>query len=467
MGAVAAVACTSSSPPTPDPSQTPRSPAPSVTLSTAAPPKPQLPEVPLVFAVHHTRLIADVDLGRARRLLSQGATQWDLGQPGSRLRVVDAREGKPDAALDVVRGSTNVLAIVPATAVDATVQVLTVGGINPLREPDRYPLKIRTKTAAEEVTTLTIVGDIMLGRRVGGSLSAGGDWAAPFRPLARQLAAADLTVGNFESTLSRAGPPTQGGDSFAADPRALAGLKLAGFDLVSLANNHVGDFGRQAMLDTFERFTAAELSFVGAGRRLAAARKPVVLTRGQTTVGFIGIEAIGETPAATNSQPGTNRLNMPPRTGPLGERALRRILADVENLAARVDTVVVLPHWGTQYTHRPEPSQRHVARRLIAAGADLVIGGHPHWVQGWEPFGDGIVVHSLGNFVFDMDFSRQTQEGVFVEIILWDGKVKAVEPVPYVIGSDFVVRKANPSRSRLIMEGLRQTSRGPYSVPEN
>ena len=92
--------------------------------------------------------------------------------------------------------------------------------------------------------------------------------------------------------------------------------------------------------------------------------------------------------------------------------------------------VVVIPHWGTQYTHRPEPSQREAARAFAAAGADLVVGGHPHWVQGWEVSKSAVIVHSLGNFVFDMDFQTKTREGIFVEIVLWGGKVKAVEPVP-------------------------------------
>ena len=92
--------------------------------------------------------------------------------------------------------------------------------------------------------------------------------------------------------------------------------------------------------------------------------------------------------------------------------------------------MVVLTHWGTQYTHRPEASQRTAARAFAEAGADLVVGGHPHWVQGWERFGDTTVVHSLGNFVFDMDFQTKTREGVFLEVVLWGDQVKAIEPVP-------------------------------------
>jgi poly-gamma-glutamate capsule biosynthesis protein CapA/YwtB (metallophosphatase superfamily) len=313
-----------------------------------------------------------------------------------------------------------------------------------------------------EVTTVTMVGDVMLGRRVGQAGRAARDPARPLRPLAGRLASAEITVGNFESTLSRDGAPTQGGDSFAADPNALDGLRLAGFDLVSLANNHVGDYGDEAMRTTFRRFAAADIDIVGAGRDLDEARRPVIIERDGVRVGFLATESIGETPAAARDRAGTNRLNMPPRTGPLNRAALRRIAGDIEALSRRVDVVVVIPHWGTQYTHRPEPSQRQAARAFTAAGADLVIGGHPHWVQGWETNGSATTVHSLGNFVFDMDFSTQTQEGIFVEIVLWGGEVKAVEPVPYVIGADFAPRLARGARAEAILSDVWRTSRGPF-----
>jgi poly-gamma-glutamate synthesis protein (capsule biosynthesis protein) len=154
---------------------------------------------------------------------------------------------------------------------------------------------------------------------------------------------------------------------------------------------------------------------------------------------------------------------MPPRTGPLDREALRRISGDIRRLAKEVDTVVVLPHWGTQYTHVAEDSQRTAAASFVEAGADLVLGGHPHWVQGWEQRGSGTVVHSLGNFIFDMDFAVKTREGVFVEVVLWDGRVKAVEPVPYVIDEEFTPRLARGDRARSILADVWQHSRGPFA----
>jgi poly-gamma-glutamate capsule biosynthesis protein CapA/YwtB (metallophosphatase superfamily) len=442
-------------------------PAGSTSPNVGPPPATRVPSpaysVPLALVVHTTRPTADVAVADARRVVASGATHWsDLGQSGGKMRVLSStNERLASDVLGEVEASRNVLGIVPADAVDARVRVLTVGGRHPLRDPKRYPLRTPSSRPVPEVTTVAAVGDIMLGRRVFDRHHA--DPGEPLKPLARRLAAAEITVGNFESTLSAAGSPTQGGDSFAASPRVTPGLRAAGFDLVSLANNHVGDYGDRALRQTLARFDSAGIETVGAGRNLAAARRPVIIERDGVRVGFLAVDSIGETPAATSTGAGTNRLNMPPRTGPLNRSQLQRISSDIRALSKRVDVAVVLTHWGTQYTHRVESSQRLAARAFADAGADLVIGGHPHWVQGLEMAGSGVVVHSLGNFIFDMDFQTKTREGIFLEIVLWGGAVKAVEPVPYVIDNAFTPRLVRGDRAQGILADVWRSSRGPFA----
>lgn len=438
-------------------------PSPASTLSTSMQtpsPAPRTSEppatTPLVLAVHPTRPVKNVPLKAARALIRDGAEDWSqINQDGGRLRVV--------TSLGRVRRNPDALAVVPAGEVDPTVRALPVGHVHPLREPGKYLLRTAADAEPGAVVTVTVVGDIMLGRRVGDTMAAEDDYAAPFRPLGDRLAAADITVGNLESTLSQDGSPTQGGDSFAADPAVAEGLHLAGFDVLSLANNHVGDWGDQALRQTVSRVREMDIRPVGAGANRNAARKPVIVERAGVRIGFIATDSIGESPAATPTEPGTNRMNMPPRTPPFDEKALERITTDIADLRKRADTVIVIPHWGTQYTNVPEPDQRRVARAFAEAGADLVIGGHPHWVQGWERYGSTLVVHSLGNFIFDMDFMRETQEGIFLEIVTWDGVVKAVRPVPYVIGSDFSPRVADDDRAAAIFELMQETSEPPFS----
>jgi poly-gamma-glutamate capsule biosynthesis protein CapA/YwtB (metallophosphatase superfamily) len=299
-------------------------------------------------------------------------------------------------------------------------------------------------------TTVTVVGDIMLGRRVGAA--AADDPGGPLRPLQRRLAAADITVGNLESTLSRAGPPLQGGDSFAASPRVLPTLADAGFDVLSLANNHTGDFGRGALLETLRRFSRGPVKPLGAGRDRARAWRPVVVRRHGVRFGFVAFNAIGETPRATPASPGAAEVRMQPRTGPLSAPDLRRAVLAVRTVPAEV--VVVLPHWGDQYTHLPVPAQRRVGRALLDAGADIVVGGHPHWVQRVQRHRGGLVLHSLGNFVFDMDFMRQTQEGVLADLAFVGDRLRTVRFTPYVIGPDFAPRVVRGPRARSILRPL-------------
>jgi len=328
----------------------------------------------------------------------------------------------------------------------------------PSKSPDD-PVRRAARGGAE--TRITLVGDIMLGRGVGEVAAATGDPAAPLRPLQRRLAGADITVGNLESTLSRAGAPRQGDDSFAAPPGVLPGLADSGFDVLSLANNHTGDFGTAALVQTLRRVGGSPVEQVGAGRHVTGAWRPVVVRRHGVRFGFVAFNAIGETPRATASTPGVASVRMQPRTGPLSAADLRRAVRTVRTLRRdRADVVVVLPHWGAQYTHVPVPAQRRVARALVEAGADVVVGGHPHWVQQVQRVrpgpdgGGGLVVHSLGNYVFDMDFSRQTQEGVICDLVFAGDRLRAVRFTPYVIGSDFAPRVVRGPQARQILRPL-------------
>lgn len=436
MGILALSACTEDErPPKPSPSPTPRF------------------ETPLAVVTHLSRDVDDLTLAQARAVVDGDAFDWkDLGSTPGPLRVV--------GTVDEVAEDPEAVAVVPADEVTPRVRALTVDGKDPLKADDDFVLSQPSDSRPGTVVTTTIAGDIMLGRRVGDSLQRRGDPSAVFRPLAKRLSSADITVGNLESTLSMSGPPTQGGDSFGADPSVLEGLRLAGFDLLTVANNHLGDFGDDAIVETLRALDDAAFRTVGAGADLAKAAEPLVLTVHGVKVGFVATDSIGETPAAGRNSPGTNRINAPPRTGPLDRQALARVADSVRELDA--DVVIALPHWGTQYTNQPERSQRRIARALADAGVDVVVGGHPHWVQGWESIGDTTVVHSLGNFVFDMDFMRETNEGIFVEIVSRGGRVVAIEPVPYVIDARFTPRRADADRAADIFERIRQASRPPF-----
>jgi len=399
----------------------------------AASPEPDATQ-PLVILMHATRPPVDLPEPLARRLVAGEVERWAELDPRLRGRLRMVRSMRA-----VVRDRSAV-AVLPAAAADPRVQAARVAGVDPFRRPDGYPLRVEASGQAGPVVTLSVVGDIMLGRGVAEAAAGTGDPTAALRPMRRRLAAADVTVGNLESTLSRAGAPTQGDDSFAADPAVRRGLRAAGFDVLDLANNHLGDFGPLALVRTVRLLREGGFATFGAGATPRRAWRPAVVERSGIRLGFLGFNAIGETAEVAPGRPGAVSVSMPPRTGPLDRAELRRFLAAVRRLDSRVTVVAVFPHWGTQYTNVPEPVQHRVARRLVAAGADLVVGGHPHWVQGTRMVDGTLVAHSLGNFVFDMDFMEQTQRGLLLELTFWGAELKAARFVPYAMDGRFAPR---------------------------
>ena len=283
------------------------------------------------------------------------------------------------------------------------------------------------------------------------------DPAAALAPLRERLGSADLTVGNLESTLSLNGEPMQpNDDSFGGTPALLGPLDRAGFDALSLANNHTGDYGTTALVETVRAFDDSSIVDFGAGEGLAEASEPAVIEVEGVRFAFLGFNAIGETPQAAPGRPGALSVRMPPRTGPLNRADLDRVGSAVRRAARSADVVVVLPHWGGNYTRTVDPAQRAVARRLVEAGADLVVGGHPHWVQGTETIGGAPVYYSLGNFVFDMDFMAETMEGVFLETTWRGDELQKVDPVAYRLDPvSFAPRVVEGPAERAVLAPLR------------
>ncbi|RLV55089.1 CapA family protein [Aeromicrobium phragmitis] len=424
-------------------------------------PEPPEHRIPVSIATSLSRPALDLDVEQAEALVAGDIDSWAaLTGQDEPLRVVRADDA-PDEAIAAVLADDAAIALLPADRTRPTVRPATVGGLDPL--DDDYPLTTSSDRPLDAHARVLIGGDVMLGRRVGANLAQRGDLSAVWSGIGDLLAAADATFVNLESTLSTAGPPQQGSDSFGADPGVLSGMRDAGIDVVGLANNHVGDYGTEPMLTTFRLLRDAGFAVVGAGEDLASAREPAIVDAADVRIGFYATDSIGETPAASPDSPGTNRIDAPPRTGPtIDQTALQRARDDITTLATQVDLVIVVPHWGTQYTNVPEPSQREMARAFTDAGADAVVGGHPHWVQGWEQHEDATVVHSLGNLVFDMDFMRETQEGILVEVLATRDQVLGVRPLPYVIDESFTPRPVEGERAAVILELARQASSPPF-----
>ena len=290
-----------------------------------------------------------------------------------------------------------------------------------------------TTPQARWPVTIAAVGDIMLDRSVA-------EWITPEHPegpfahVLDILQSADLTVGNLESAVSDLGQAGQKSYTFRAPPLAAAGLAAAGFDLVSIANNHSLDFGPEALVDTVEQLRAASVEVVGGGRDDEEAYRYRVVTAHGVRVAFLGLAEVpndyGYDRGVWTAAPGK------PGIAWVDEA---RMAASVSEAAQMADVVVVMFHFGVEGASEPSQRQRQLARAAIDAGANLVLGSHPHVLQKIEEYGGGLIAYSLGNFVFDGFEGAANESGILLVSFAADGSLSwRLEPV--MIGWDGLPR---------------------------
>jgi poly-gamma-glutamate synthesis protein (capsule biosynthesis protein) len=258
------------------------------------------------------------------------------------------------------------------------------------------------------------VGDIQLSRSVGDAMELRGDWDWPFARIASVTRQATLTFGNLESVISDRGATLGCTYCFRADVRAMSGLRTAGFDIVSVANNHALDFGRDAFADSLERLASAGIAAVGGGT-LPKAQEPVILSAGTTDVAYLAFtDLLPSGACATADAPGVNCADT------------ERMTADIVRAEMMADLVVVSFHTGTEYESVHDARQERIYHAAVDAGADLVIGHHPHVIQDSERYGDGTIFYSLGNFIFDQAWSAPTMRGLLVDVTVNNGAIERV-----------------------------------------
>lgn len=212
----------------------------------------------------------------------------------------------------------------------------------------------------------------------------------------------DLVIGNLEGPLIREGDSVPGKCPLKSHPGWAAELANAGIRFVSLANNHMMDYGPDGLLQTLELLRNEGIAFVGAGADREQALAPVFVDFAGGRVAILARSAVEVASRcyATDAEPGVAYLDTEETEASLGR------------CRDQADLVVFCVHWGIEHHRYPRPEQRQLARRFAAAGADLVIGHHPHVLQGVERFEGGVVAYSLGDFVFDdFDWSVADEAG--------------------------------------------------------
>lgn len=227
---------------------------------------------------------------------------------------------------------------------------------------------------------------------------------------------ADVFVVNLECPFTSRGEKVPKNFNFRASPALVAGLESGGVDVVSLANNHLMDYGEVGLADTLSTLDAAKIVHFGAGRSLAAAREPAVITVKGTRFAFLGYFFLGdrniEPPAviATEKTPGV--------AGHHSDLELMKkwVAEDIGAARARADVVIPFFHWGREGKTQPEAYQVELAHLAIDSGAAAVIGSHPHVLQGMETYKGAPIAYSLGNFVFGGNWNPGDKRTALLEL---------------------------------------------------
>jgi poly-gamma-glutamate synthesis protein (capsule biosynthesis protein) len=264
---------------------------------------------------------------------------------------------------------------------------------------------------AEDVFEIVAVGDISLARGVNVDLYTGRS-ESPLRYVAPLISRAHVAFGNLESPLTKRAKrvadkgPHGGSIYLKGNPDYTFLLTEAGFDVLSLANNHIMDYGEQGLEDTLYYLEQEEIKRAGAGPDLAAALEPAVVDLDGYLIHFLAFSGVEPSSYyAASGKPGSAPLNEATVLGAIGRSR------------GEANLVVVSLHWGTESMAYPSSEQKRMAHKFVDGGADIILGHHPHVLQGIESYGDGIIAYSLGNFLFDSEYpSRHYSTVLAVEV---------------------------------------------------
>jgi poly-gamma-glutamate capsule biosynthesis protein CapA/YwtB (metallophosphatase superfamily) len=282
---------------------------------------------------------------------------------------------------------------------------------------------------------LASVGDINLADVPGDAIAANGpDY--PWQGTGKALKAADLAFGNLECAVSTRGEPVLKEYNFRATPAALAGLRRnSGIDVLNLANNHVGDYGPEATIDTVRGVQRLGMKAVGAGPNLRRALAPQVVERLGLKVAFVGFSEIAPLEfAAAPGRPGTAWARPD------------QIAAAVHAARRKADIVVATFHWGIERQTLESARQRELADVAVRAGAQVVIGAHPHTLQPVRRQGGAIVAYSLGNFVFGAQSPETSSTGILELDLTAEGVSKANWRAAHISGGRPLLERRAPRR---------------------
>ena len=280
------------------------------------------------------------------------------------------------------------------------------------KEVVELPAPIKTKN-----TKLLFVGDLMLDRGVESSVEKNfnGDFNLLFFHLP-ELREADISFANLEGPVSLLGNNVGSKYSFHTNPKVLDAIVNAGFDIVSFANNHVGDWNLKAFTNTLENLSDKNILQTGAGKSKGEVIKPTVIIKNNIKFGFLGVSDVGPNWMEAKENSAGILLAKDPNLGLI-----------IEDAKKECDVLIVSFHWGEEYKKVHNKRQEYLAKLAIDSGADVIIGHHPHVIEDIGEYKNKPIVYSLGNFIFDQYFSEDTMQGMIYEIEFKDKDIFKTE----------------------------------------
>lgn len=318
-----------------------------------------------------------------------GAAVPSASELAAELRADDAGDAQPqDEDVSAATEAEDQAADFEATAV-----------------PEPQEVAASSKTDSGKVVNLTFAGDVIFSGKVQSLLEQEG-YGYPYTYVQKRFKNDDLTVINLETPVTALS--TAGADKsfvFKSSPKALGPLKDAGVDVVNLANNHTLDQGIKGLLDTIKNLDKAGIAHVGAGKDASAAYAPVYVERKGIKIAIVGVSRV---------LPETNWAAGPDHPGAASAYDPKAAARAVAEARKNADVVVAIAHWGKERVDMPDENQKTLAHAMIDAGADLIIGGHAHVLQGFEQYKGKWIAYGTGNFIFTKSATAKTWEtGVF------------------------------------------------------
>lgn len=323
-------------------------------------------------------------------------------------------------------------------------------------QPDPVPIPpIPEEPKEEPKILLSFAGDTMMAGRVADIVEQkGADY--PFTDAAPLLEKSDLAILNLETAISDLGDAKQKEFTFRSDPIMAQALKKAGVDIVSVANNHALDYGTEAFLDTLSNLKKQGVKYVGGGLNQEEAYAPAVMEIKGKKVQIFGFSRVL---AEATWHAGVNHPGM------ASAYDHELVYKAVEPHLPQSDYTIVYLHWGQELSETPLPYQVQLAHGLIDLGVDIVIGSHPHVLQGMEWYKGKLIAYSLGNFVFTTSSLEEGRQSGILQVTLQEETI-IPQFIPMYIHQGGVWL-ADEAKSKQIMDRLRRLSKEGTWTNEN